>query len=182
MEYEQIAKIAHEVNRAYCNAIGDDSQPSWEDAPQWQRDSAINGVKFHSEYEQASPEESHYSWMKEKREQGWKWGPVKDPDKKEHPCFTAYNELPLEQRVKDYLFAAVCRSALRKNKKLNIVDECTHHLYHIATDNEEVANDLIVRCRNKIDQLQRNLKTIISLSGDADDLKRYAALSLLEDE
>lgn len=30
---ELIAQVAHEINRAYCQAIGDDSQPCWNDAP-----------------------------------------------------------------------------------------------------------------------------------------------------
>lgn len=29
----QIAQVCHEVNRAYCQALGDDSQPAWDDAP-----------------------------------------------------------------------------------------------------------------------------------------------------
>ncbi len=106
-----VAMIAHEVNRAYCKAIGDDSQPSWEDAPEWQKDSAINGVLFHWVNEnKITPEESHKNWMKDKLESGWKYGPIKDPEKKEHPCMVPYEELPLEQRVKDYLFAAVCKT------------------------------------------------------------------------
>ena len=112
IKYEQIAKIAHEVNRAYCKAIGDDTQSIWENAPAWQRESAINGVKYHAANPNSSPEDSHNSWMEEKRQQGWSWGPIKDPDKKEHPCFTEYHLLPLDQRVKDYLFIAVCRSTI----------------------------------------------------------------------
>lgn len=49
MNTEQIARIAHETNRAYCESIGDNSQPPWQDAPDWQKLSAINGVKFHLE-------------------------------------------------------------------------------------------------------------------------------------
>ena len=106
----QIAKTAHEVNRAYCSAIGDNSQPSWEDAPEWQRASAISGVGFHLENENSKPENSHNNWLKDKEKDGWKYGPVKNPDLKEHPCFVPYEQLPLEQRVKDYLFSAVVRS------------------------------------------------------------------------
>jgi hypothetical protein len=102
-----IAKVAHAVNRAYCLALGDDSQPKWADAPDWQKESAINGVTFHALYPNADPSQSHENWMKEKEEAGWKYGPVKDPEKKEHPCMVPYEELPLEQRVKDYLFKAV---------------------------------------------------------------------------
>lgn len=104
---EVIARVAHEVNRAYCQSIGDNSQPSWEDAPDWQKTSAINGVKFHLENPDATPENSHENWLAEKTAAGWKYGEVKDPGAKTHPCFRPYAELPQEQRSKDYLFRAV---------------------------------------------------------------------------
>lgn len=110
---EQIARTAHEVNRAYCSAIGDDSQPAWEDAPQWQKDSAINGVKFHMLNPDAGPDHSHVEWLKEKQDSGWKYGPVKDAEKKEHPCFVPYDQLPTEQKAKDYLFKAVVHQLMR---------------------------------------------------------------------
>jgi hypothetical protein len=40
----QIAKVCHEANRAYCGTIGDSSERSWKDAPEWQRRSARNAV------------------------------------------------------------------------------------------------------------------------------------------
>ena len=112
MEIEDVAKIAHEANRAYCQTIGDNSQPSWESAPEWQKDSAREGVKFHFGAIDAgtapTPSASHDSWLAQKRAEGWTYGPVKDPAKKEHPCFVPYDELPMEQRRKDYIFAAIC--------------------------------------------------------------------------
>lgn len=102
-----IAKVAHEINRAYCQAIGDNSQPSWDDAPEWQRTSAINGVEFHMVNPEAGPDHSHNAWLEEKRVTGWKFGPVKNPDTKEHPCFVPYEQLPVEQKAKDYLFRAI---------------------------------------------------------------------------
>ena len=111
----EIAGVAHEINRAYCRALGDDSQPPWEDAPGWQRISAERGVEFHLLHPEATPERSHESWLDEKRADGWAYGPVKDPEKKEHPCFVPYDQLPLEQRVKDYLFKAVI-DALRTHQ------------------------------------------------------------------
>ena len=112
MRIEQIAELAHETNRKYCQLIGDESQPKWKNAPAWQVLSAISGVKFHIENPGASPSRSHEEWLKEKKTDGWKYGKVKDADKKEHPCYVPYNELPLEQRIKDTLFTSIV-SAMR---------------------------------------------------------------------
>ncbi len=106
----QIAKVCHDVNKAYCAALGDFSQPTWEDAPSWQRDSVIQGVVFHITHPNAYPEDSHKNWLIEKTETGWKYGPIKDVVKKEHPCFVPYAELPVEQKAKDYIFRQIVHS------------------------------------------------------------------------
>jgi len=106
MELERIAKVAHEVNRAYCQAIGDNSQLPWEECPEWQRVSARMGVDLHLMGD-FGPEASHIGWMKQKVDDGWKYGLVKDADKKEHPCLIPFSELPREQQAKDYIFRAV---------------------------------------------------------------------------
>lgn len=103
---EDIARICHEVNRAYCAAMGDDNQVAWDDAPHWQKDSAMNGVKMHLDNPDATPEDSHVSWYAQKEAEGWVYGEVKDPEAKTHPCMVPYAELPAEQRAKDYLFRA----------------------------------------------------------------------------
>lgn len=108
----ELARLAHEVNRAYCAALGDTSQASWDDAPQWQKDSAIKGVEFHLADPNSKPEDSHNSWLEQKRLDGWKYGEVKDAEKKEHPCFVPYEELPASQKAKDYLFIAVVRHGI----------------------------------------------------------------------
>lgn len=106
MEKIDIARVAHEINRAYCQALGDDSQPSWEDAPQWQKDSALLGVDLHTSGDHG-PEASHESWMAQKLADGWKYGPFKAPEVKEHPCLVPFDRLPVEQQAKDFLFRAV---------------------------------------------------------------------------
>lgn len=114
MNFEQIARVAHEVNRAYCEALGDTSQPKWEDAPYWQRSSAVNGVEFHQANPEAGPDHSHNEWLKEKEENGWKFGPVKDAELKEHPCFVPYEELPTEQKAKDFIFRGIVHALLQQ--------------------------------------------------------------------
>ena len=102
-----IARVAHEVNRAYCGALGDFSQKAWVDAPEWQRENFIRGVIFQQEHSNADAEETHDAWVQEKLAQGWMWGPIKDIRKQEHPCLMAYDDLPLEDRVKNFLFRGV---------------------------------------------------------------------------
>ena len=102
------AHATHEANRAYCRALGDDSQPPWDSAPEWQRTSAINGVA--GALAGNTPEQSHEMWMAEKAANGWVYGPVKDPEKKQHPCMVPYSDLPPEQRAKDAIFVTVARA------------------------------------------------------------------------
>lgn len=104
-----IAAAAHMANRAYCIALGDTSQPLWKEAPDWQKDSAFNGVKATLTNPNHTPEDSHKSWLKQKISEGWIYGPVKDPEKKLHPCIVPYSDLPPEQKIKDDIFLATVR-------------------------------------------------------------------------
>lgn len=109
----EIARVCHEVNRAYCQALGDDSQPTWEHAPDWQITAAIEGVRMHLEHPEAGPQASHESWLRQKRAEGWEYGALKDPAIKQHPCMVAFDELPREQQAKDYIFRAVVHALAR---------------------------------------------------------------------
>lgn len=102
-----VAQICHEANRAYCRTIGDFSQVEWDTAPDWQRQSAVTGVSFTLDNPTAPSSANHDSWLAEKERDGWKYGPIKDADKKEHPCFVPYDDLPAEQQAKDYLFRSI---------------------------------------------------------------------------
>ena len=104
----EIAGIAHEANRAYCESLGDFSQDYWSGAAQWQRDSAINGVKAIKDGIVTRPEQSHENWLKLKEEEGWVYGNVKNTNIEvgvlTHPCMVPFNLLPHQQQMKDHLF------------------------------------------------------------------------------
>ncbi len=108
----EIAMIAHETNKSYCKTLGDFSQLSWEYCPQWQRNSAMNGVIAIERKVVTKPEQSHENWLSEKDKDGWVWGAEKDPDKKLHPCMVPFDELPAEQRMKDHLFFSIVTTLL----------------------------------------------------------------------
>lgn len=110
LKIEQIAEICHEANAAYCRAQGDNSQKPWSEADQWQRQSAIRGVRFSLANPSAPARAQHDAWLSDKRGDGWVYGPIKDAAKKEHPCCMIYDYLPKEQRVKDDLFNGIVRA------------------------------------------------------------------------
>ena len=110
MTNDQVARVAHEANRALCDAFGDNSQKCWEEAEEWQRESAIKGVAFAQANPDAPASAQHDAWSEHKLTDGWKYGPIKDPGKKEHPCLVPYDQLPPEQKAKDYVFKAVVKS------------------------------------------------------------------------
>ena len=109
----KIAKVAHEANRAYCETLGDNSQPSWFDALLWQKDFAMNGVRAIFDGTVTRPEEAHENWLKEKENDGWVFGETKDPEKKTHPCMLPFSDLPEEQQAKDLLFFDIVTTLIK---------------------------------------------------------------------
>jgi cytochrome c1 len=115
---EDIAKACHEVNRAYCAALNDFSQPPWDEAPDWQKQSGIAGVQHVMDIDADKDKytcahDIHDKWMEHKLREGWTYGPVKDPEKKQHPDLLPYDRLPKEQQAKDKLFLAIVRGLYR---------------------------------------------------------------------
>jgi RyR domain len=111
---EIIAKVCHEANKAYCEGVGDFSQKSWSDADQWQRDSAIAGVRFRLDNPGSTSSDQHQAWLLDKEKDGWVYGPVKNAEEKTHPCMVPYDELPVFQRSKDKLFQGVVDALSQK--------------------------------------------------------------------
>jgi hypothetical protein len=54
--------------------------------------------------------DSHDNWSREKWDNGWVWGEVKDPEAKTHPNLVPYSALPAGERAKDALFGAIVRA------------------------------------------------------------------------
>lgn len=112
MTNQEIARVCHEANRAYCQTQGDYTQVNWQDAPQWQRDSADLGVQHIRQHPDAPASSSHQSWLEQKLRDGWKYGPQKVPSLKEHPCMVPFDQLPESQQRKDRIFGAIVRACL----------------------------------------------------------------------
>ncbi|KAF0146685.1 MAG: hypothetical protein FD153_32 [Rhodospirillaceae bacterium] len=113
MNLTYISRVCHEINVAICNVFEGHNHPSWDEAPEWQRSSSIDGVRFAIGHPDASPEDQHNRWMDDRRAEGWQYGPVKDEANKIHPCMVPYDQLSQEQRLKDHVFLAVVRAMVR---------------------------------------------------------------------
>lgn len=107
---KHLARVCHEANRAHCIELGDESQAPWDEAPVWQRESAVAGVEFALGHPHATPALSHQRWVDRKVAEGWTYGEAKDATAKTHPCLLPWDKLPLEQRIKDALFLGVVRA------------------------------------------------------------------------
>ena len=103
MTIENIAQAVHEINKAFCEQIGDHSLVAWESTTQDIKDIVIAGVQFHLYNPNAGPDASHNQWMANKVAQGWVYGPVKDAAMKQHPCIVPFDQLSLNDRIKDAL-------------------------------------------------------------------------------
>jgi hypothetical protein len=108
IKVEACAQAAHEMNRLWSFAHGDASHKPWSEAPDWQKQSAIKGVE--GVLSGNSPVAQHEAWCEDKVKNGWVYGPVKDPERKTHPCLVAYQDLPKVQKDKDYLFSQTVKT------------------------------------------------------------------------
>lgn len=111
-QIEAISRVAHEANRAYCQTIGDNSQKPFDEATEWQKSSCRDGIRAICEGRVKEPGDSHRSWLIEKARTGWKFGPVKNEDTKEHPCMVQFDELSAAEQVKDHIFVGVVKSMI----------------------------------------------------------------------
>lgn len=114
-QIELLAAACHSAWYSYAVlGLGEDGDP-WNSAEQHQRESMIKGVEFWerridkeeilnlnlSTLADMYSEVSHDEWVRHKEENGWRYGPNKHPELKEHPCMVPYEDLPEEQRAKD---------------------------------------------------------------------------------
>ena len=113
---EMLHELLHETNRTWCRITGDDAQSAWSEAPEWQKRATAVGiapvVRAMRTGNMPRPSANHEHWLEHKRAEGWTWGPVKDPERKKHPCMVPWSELPAEQRIKDVLYLCIIASVL----------------------------------------------------------------------
>lgn len=104
-----LAKMAHELNKVLCDESGVPAE-HWENSPEWQKTSSIEGIKFVLDNPDTTPEIQHNAWSDHKVKDGWIYGTVKDADKKTHPCLVPFNKLPESEQIKDSVFIELVKA------------------------------------------------------------------------
>lgn len=101
MRVEAAARICFEVNKAYSG-----SEDNWDDLTMGEKEELVEAVKtaFFSNY---NANIQHHKWCWIYLKKGWKWGKVKDEEKKEHPCLLPWDYLSEEDQLRDHLFVGM---------------------------------------------------------------------------
>jgi len=118
----EIAQIAHEATRVYCdlcrerydNLAEEDEgeepgvkQPFWNQLSGRQIAIVLDIMKFHLDNPDAGDGDYHNQWMEEQIKDGWVYGEVKDREKKIDPNLVPFDELLLWERKVHALYRAV---------------------------------------------------------------------------
>lgn len=126
-DVEFVCKLVHQVNDAYRNMIGESPKGDWDSLEEGVKESTRKGVAFILSNPGATPKEIHDKWVEERECEGWSFGEVMDEEAKTHPCLTPYEQLPIEHRMKDFLYRNTVMAVLgtlSEDQKLTVSMEC----------------------------------------------------------
>lgn len=111
LDATDIAQVIHAANRELQIIYGDPMpSPDWYDAPEYQRREATASVVEAISDPGRTPEQNHQGWMERLIADGWTYGEHKDAAAKTHPTLLPWDELPVDQQLKDRLFIAIVRA------------------------------------------------------------------------
>ena len=107
MKIEDIAKVCHQANKAFCEGIGDDSKVPWNVLPKEEQDGVVSGVQFRLDNPNESAKAQHKHWYKALEAEGWTYGDQKNKKAKKHPCMVSYADLSARHLAKDFMFMSI---------------------------------------------------------------------------
>jgi len=108
----QIARIAHEANRVYCQMTGSKSRQKWEKLSADDHHFLADGVTWVMENLDCTPEEVHNQWVKSMLAAGWTHGGVVDRIVRTHTNLRPFDQLIEREQLKDHLYLGVVKAML----------------------------------------------------------------------
>lgn len=106
---KQIAKVAYEVVRAYCESQGDFTVDEWNRADKRIREETVLKVEMIIDNMAWSADHAHEVWMDMMIDNGWIHGDVVDWTKLQHPHIAPYECLPEIYRATLEIFWATVK-------------------------------------------------------------------------
>lgn len=104
-ELDFIASVGHSVQCGIDYAFGLPELHQWGlmgEAYKTQMKASVRAVLIHDK----SPKSLHDGWVRRLAQEGWVRGEVKDAEKKTHPLLVAFDELPIEWKLRLRQFRA----------------------------------------------------------------------------
>lgn len=112
-EIDALSRESHRAISDFRVSIGEDALPPW--APSTAEEIGQKRSGIEAALSGVTPEQQWREWSAMRREQGWKYGPVRDPVKKEHPSLVDdYSMLSPAERQKDEVYGEAIRAAAAK--------------------------------------------------------------------
>jgi hypothetical protein len=102
---EVCSAAGHEANRA-LSSRWNQIEHHWEESSRDHQEK-IRAVTTNVLVHNHGPEQVHEHWLSMMGAAGWTYGTVKDSASKSHPAMKPYDELDLEQKVKNEMFVEV---------------------------------------------------------------------------
>jgi hypothetical protein len=112
---ERRAKFVYEAARLENEAAGRPINPEpWEKRDEKFRENMTMAVNRQcGPMRLTSPEVLHEEWVRAYEKMGWRYGEVRDTEKKTHPDMVPFNELGRLEQEKDWVFFMLCEIAGR---------------------------------------------------------------------
>lgn len=107
MSIQNIAKVAYQANKAYCETLGDTTHKDWRELRVVDELAYVERVKFIVDHPEASLEDLHNLWLASKLAEGWVYSPIKDIVKKTHPCVLSFTDLSSTGQTGHMLFKTI---------------------------------------------------------------------------
>ena len=114
----KVARIIHSLVREYNFLVYGENYPNsakWKDLSEEFTISLKNAIINESNRPSISNQLSHSRWMRDRKNQGWKYSEVLDREKKLHPNLVPYKDLPNSEKFKDFLFKNLVKYLYRKD-------------------------------------------------------------------
>jgi len=94
---QQLARLCHEADRVLCSMQGDARVSPWETLDEKTQDEVVAAVREVLEHPELTDEARHARWLRQRREAGWIYGPVRSIPGRTDPALLEYGALSSER-------------------------------------------------------------------------------------